>query len=271
MRSAAPRRTGFATLALVAVISSGVAAHDFWIEPSAFTAKAGEAIRVHLRVGHSFGGEAVRRDDARIERFVLAGPGGETNVLGRHGMDPAGLLRLDAPGIWFVGYRSTPSPHDLAPAAFDAYLREEGLERIIEDRASRAESQKHGRERFSRSVKSLLRTADAAAGEGYDRALGLPLEFVLEADPVAAPGGRLPMRLLHDGTPLAGALVVVLRKTAGAAAEEAIRGRTDAEGRFTMPAGAGTWLVKSVHMTRAPAGQDYEWESVWTSLTFQVP
>lgn len=269
--SAAPRRTWFATLALVAAIPSGIAAHDFWIEPSAYTVKLGDPVRVHLRVGHSFGGEAVPRDDRRIERFVLAGPGGETKVLGRHGMDPAGLFRLDAPGIWFVGYRSTPSPHDMAPAAFEAYLREEGLERIVEDRAVRSESQKNGRERFSRSVKSLLRTADAVAGQGYDRALGFTLEFVLEADPVAAPGGRVPMRLLYEGKPLAGALVVVVRKAGGAAGKEAMRGRTDEDGRFMMPAGGGTWLVTSVHMTRAAEGRDYEWDSVWTSLTFQVP
>ena len=34
---------------------------------------------------------------------------------------------------------------------------------------------------------------------------------------------------------------------------------------------AGVWLVKAVHMAPAPAESGAEWESLWASLTFEVP
>jgi len=274
---------------LIAAAGAGLSAHDFWLEPSTFEPRVDETIRIHLRVGERFAGESLARNGSRIEKFVVVGPSGEKPVLGRDGMDPAGLLRIDAPGIWFVGYRSKPSAVELAADKFEQYLREEGLERIVDDRAARKESALPGREQFSRSVKSLLRSGGGPATQGFDRALGLTLEFVLEADPTHAAGGRLPMRLLHEGRPLVGALVVAYRKDPGVAAtgppassvvpptsipaisvNEALRVRTDKNGRVVLPVTTGVWLVKAVHMERAAATSGADWESVWTALTFKV-
>jgi len=257
---------------LLLTLGTVTSAHDFWIEPSTFQPTLAEAVRIHLRVGERFSGDAVARNGARIERFVVVGPSGERPVIGRDGMDPAGLLRLDAPGLWAVGYRSKPGPVQLGADAFEQYLREEGLERIIEDRAARKESRMPGREQFSRSVKSLLRSAGTAAGEGYDRTLGMTLELVLNADPAAAGSGRVPVTLLHEGRALPGALVVAYRKdSGGAVATEELRARTGADGRVTLAMKPGVWLLKAVHMERAPAGSGADWTSVWTALTFQVP
>jgi hypothetical protein len=33
----------------------------------------------------------------------------------------------------------------------------------------------------------------------------------------------------------------------------------------------GLWLVKVVHMVPAPEGSGAEWESLWASLTFELP
>jgi uncharacterized GH25 family protein len=252
---------------LIAAAAAGLSAHDFWLEPSTFEPGADEAVRVHLRIGERFIGESLARNGSLIEKFVVVGPSGEKPVLGRDGMDPAGLLRLDAPGIWFVGYRSKQSAVELAPDKFEEYLRAEGLERIIDERAARKESQRPAREQFSRSVKSLLRSGGAQPGQGFDRALGMTLEFVLEADPARATGGRVPVRLLHNGRPLQGSLVVAYRKDSG---KEELRARTDKDGRVVLPVTGGVWLLKSVHMQRAAAGSGADWESVWTALTFKV-
>ncbi len=199
------------TLFVVAA-GSGLAAHDFWLEPSTFAPGVDEPVRIHLRIGERFAGESLARNGSLIEKFVIVGPSGERPVPGRDGMDPAGLVRLDAPGIWFVGYRSRPSAVELTPEKFEQYLREEGLEHIIQERVARKETLLPVRERFSRSVKSLLRYGGDQAVQGYDRALGMTLEFVLDADPARASGGRLPVRLLRDGRPLPGALVVAYRR-----------------------------------------------------------
>jgi uncharacterized GH25 family protein len=273
---------------LVFATGAGLAAHDFWLEPSTFAPGIDEPVRIHLRIGERFAGESLARNGSLIEKFVVVGPSGERPVVGRDGMDPAGLVRLDAPGIWFVGYRSRPSAVELTAEKFEQYLREEGLEHIIEERVARKEALLPVRERFSRSVKSLLRYGGDQAVHGYDRALGMTLEFVLDADPARAAGGRVPVRLLRNGRPLPGALVVAYRRDSGVAApgpasqgnareirnaqegKEALRVKTDKDGRFVLPVSSGVWLLKSVSMERAAAGSGADWESVWSALTFKV-
>jgi uncharacterized GH25 family protein len=267
---------------LIVAAGSGLAAHDFWLEPSTFAPGVDEAVRIHLRIGERFAGESLARNGSLIEKFVIVGPSGERPVPGRDGMDPAGLVRLDAPGIWFVGYRSRPSAVELTPEKFEQYLREEGLEHIIQERVARKETLLPVRERFSRSVKSLLRYGGDQAVQGYDRALGMTLEFVLDADPAVASGGRVPVRLLRDGRPLPGALVVAYRRDSSATvpgsasqgkaneSQEALRARTDKDGRILLPVSSGVWLLKSVYMERAAAGSGADWESVWSALTFMV-
>jgi Domain of unknown function (DUF4198) len=272
MRNFNFRRLATLIAAIVVVFTATTTAHDFWIEPSSFAPRADEAVRIQLRVGEHFLGEAVPRNSAAIEKFVAVGPSGERPIAGRDGMDPAGVLRLDAPGMWHIAYRSKSAPVTLPAEQFEQYLREEGLEYIIDARAARGQTRAPGRERFSRSVKSLLRSGTAAPATGFDRALGLTLEFVLDADPDAAPRQRVPMRLLLEGRPLAKALVVAYRRNAGAigAGTEAMRARTDDRGRIVVNVEPGQWLVKAVYMQGAPLDSGVDWESVWTALTFEV-
>ena len=86
--------------------------------------------------------------------------------------------------------------------------------------------------------------------------------------PLAA-GGPFALRLLYRGKPLAGALVKAFPKDGN---ERRLSARTDAQGRvrFVLPEG-GIWLISVVHMIDAPAASGARWESLWSSLTFEVP
>lgn len=246
-------------------------AHDFWIQPSSFTPAVNTPVRVHFRVGDHFAGEPVARNEARLIRFFMLAPDGRTSdLVGRDGMDPAGLTRFESPGLYTLAYYGRPSTVNLEAAAFEAYLKEEGLERILEQRAARGESTKPGRELFSRSVKSFVRAGAASRAAGYDRVAGLPLEIVPEADPFAGSPATLPVRLLADGKPLEGALLVTMRKESPAAAggEVISTARSDASGRAVLAIAPGFTMIKAVHMVRAPAGSGADWSSTWTSLTF---
>ncbi len=257
------------SLAIWIALSPTVLAHDFWIEPSAFRPAAGELVQLALRVGVGFKGEPVARSPAKIDRFVVVSPSGETPVLGPDGGDPAGLVRLPSPGLFVVAYRSKKSSIALDPATFELYLAEEGLERISTERREKGESDRIGREIYSRCAKSLL-LVEGAAAAGFDRPVGLTLEIVPEKSPYGLGAGReLPIRLLFHESPLEGALVVALNREAP---EKQVSARTDAEGRVTLRlAREGLWLVKVVHMVRAPSDSGADWESLWASLTFEVP
>lgn len=243
-------------------------AHDFWIEPSSFRPAVGSTVSARLFVGQKFRGDPVPRNPALIEKFVLVTDAGETPVEGRLGDDPAGRARVVAPGIAVIGYRSRDSFLSQEADKFEDYLHEEGLERILELRARRGESAKPSREVFSRCAKALVSSGGGSAG--YDRNLGLTLELLPEKNPyLLRVGQELPIRLLYEQKPLSGALVVALPYDAP---DAKLSQRTDRKGRvrLRLPA-SGRWLVKAVHMVPASDAARADWQSLWASLTFEIP
>lgn len=247
------------SLVLIAVlVSSPALAHDFWIEPSAYAPEAGELVKLKLWVGERLGGETLPRDTSGIDWFQAVRGTIASPVLGIDGSDPAGLLRPAGPGGVVIAYRSLRSAVELPPDKFQAYLDLEGLPRV-----------KPGREVFSRCAKSLL----AVSGRGdatFTHPVGLTLELVPETDPyMLAPGDKLTVRLLYQGKPLEGALVMALDDV-DAAKPQQVRSAADGSATFVLPR-SGRWLVKAVHMIRAPRDAAADWESFWASLTFAVP
>jgi uncharacterized GH25 family protein len=250
-----------------------LAAHDFWIVSSSFRPAVGSPLALRLRVGENLRGDPVPRDTAQVDRFVLLGPGGEVAIQGPPGADPAGFTRLQGEaGLYTVVYRSHRTRLDLPPDKFAEALKKEGLERILDLRRSRGESAKPSTEVFSRCAKALLEVGDPAPGAltGFDRPVGMTLELIPEKDPYELKAGaELPVRLLYEGRPLAGALVVALglHATDG---RIAARSGKDGRVRLRLPEG-GFWLIKAVHMISAPRDTGVDWESLWASLTFELP
>ncbi len=226
--------------------------HDMWIEPAAFWPAVGQPVGIKLRVGQELLGDPIPRSARLIREFVVVDAAGRRTVAGREGSDPAGYVRG---GEAVIGYWSNPSGVELDADKFNAYLKEEGLERVLAERVRRRQSGLPVREQFSRCAKTLM------AGAG-DEVLGFPLELVAERNPHSLNSGALPVRLLYENRPLAGALVVAMNRQHPA---EKVSARTDKDGRVRLALrGDGVWLVKAVHMISAGEG----WASYWASLTF---
>jgi uncharacterized GH25 family protein len=277
-------KTAAAVLLVAFVVAPGILAtrnaraHDFWIEPSTFRPLPGATVAVGLRAGQNFVGDPVPRFSRSIARFMVRQGDGEAPVVGSENIDPAGFFRADGQSTAMIAYRGLPSYIELPADKFEEYLRLEGLERIIDDRTARRERAKPGRERFSRYAKALL------TGERTSAAAIQPIGFTYEIVPDQDPTVRLSLfrgHVLHDGKPLAGALVVAMLRS-----DPSVRltVRSDANGAFafTLPQ-TGVWLIKSVHMVRtAPFSDvdgiglwgslfsDADWASLWASLTFET-
>jgi uncharacterized GH25 family protein len=255
---------------VVATVLSGVPlfAHDLWIEPTTFSPGAGDIVGLKLRVGVDLLGDPVARDPLLIDQFVVEDVEGRKPVVGRAGSDPAGFVRVNAPGMLVVGYRSNPARVELSAQKFTEYLKEEGLDRVAAERARRGQSGA-ARELFSRCAKSLVLSGPISNSHG-DRTLGFTLELVAERNPFAMTAGQeLPVRLTYEGRALAGALVVAVNRVHPSAK---ISARSDKDGRVRLRLShGGMWLIKAVHMVDAPAGADADWVSYWASLTFELP
>jgi uncharacterized GH25 family protein len=248
----------------ILLVAASARAHDFWIEPSTFHPTPGATVSVALRAGQHFIGEPVPRMSPLIERFVVRQGGDEEEMAGIENTDPAGFFRADGRGTAVIAYQSRSTFVQLPAGRFEDYLREYGLQRIIDARTRRGERAKPGYEIFSRCAKSLL--AGRASSSDATKPIGLRYEIVPDADPTY---GNAPFRgrLLYEGRPLPGALL-----TARLHGDPQVRltARSSATGAFTFPLPRpGIWLITSVQMADAPRGSKAEWESVWASLTFE--
>lgn len=270
-------------LPVLALLLLPALAHDFWIEADRFHAPAGSPLSARLWVGHLTDREERVRDPRRLVEFYIQGPDGKRQPLvGEPGQSPAGQMASLPAGLCWLVYRSNYSTSELDPVKFEAYLREEGLERILAERASLGESQRVGRERYARCAKALVRglESDGAlpTGDPSTRA-GLPVELCLGADPAFRPAAEgatastlLPILLLANGSGAQDHQVVLERLDAPAGTTIAFTARTDADGIARLPwPGEGRWLASAVHMTRARGARDHEWTSHFASLCFEVP
>jgi hypothetical protein len=255
--------------AILLTAGAEACAHDFWIEPQNFRPAPGAQVPLRLYVGQDFKGDSVIYLPGRIERYAVVGPDGERTIEGVPGDDPAGTLRPARAGLHIVVYRGASESVSFDTSdEFERYLDKEGLERVrrLSDYGKRT-SRRPIRELYSRCAKSLLGAGDA---HGADRALGLRLELVAEKNPYACDHGNvIPVRLLYEGKPLAGALIVAFNKAAPA---DKLRLRSDADGRVQLRLSrTGVWLVTAVHLLPAARFAPAEWESLWASLSFELP
>lgn len=265
---ASPLARLLAPIALASVASIALA-HEFWIDASSFRPKVGELVRLRTMVGDGFPGESRPRDPTKLERFELAGAGQTQPILGREGSEPAGIVRLNAPGTYVVGYRSRSTSLLLPGPKFEKYLAEKGLDDALAARRAAGTPDADGRERFSRCSKAILSVGDDA-GSGFDHNFNFPFEIIPLVNPYTLHAGdEMPVLVLSDGKPAANFLVTAMSREKPAANVSA---RTDAEGHVSLKLDQpGVWLLNTVRMTPVhEAGVDCDWESLWASLTFDL-
>lgn len=243
-------------------------AHDFWISPSDYKPVSNTEIGLDVRVGQNFQGDSLPRIDDWFTRFEIMDAKGLRNVEGFLGDDPAGSVKIGK-SLAVIIYQSNRTFVELDAEKFESYLRDEALENIIELRRELGEDQEKGREWFSRYAKTLIKPVGAVS-TGSDHDFAMTLEIVPLQDPYrVSVGDDLSLRLIYLGKPLSGIQLVAYNV---AAPTEKKRVYTDINGKAEITLNRdGEWLVKAVHMIRAPVNKEgVDWESFWASLTFDI-
>ena len=260
-------------MAFIALLSLPLAAHVLFVMPSSFHVTDGERITVGLHNGDQFPDSETAPALERLRDVTVHTGKLQYNVTNIRvdGNRAVGDARIPAKGTLVIGARTVPNFIELAPEAFEKYLREEGLGDVIELRKQRGESSKPGRELYSKYVKALVH-----AGSGEDasalKPVGFSIELITEKDPYSLRvGDRLPVRLLWKGKPASGVLIEAARAGSSGPAESYAVGRTDSDGRvYVTLSAAGKWRLHAVVMERCTDERKADWESFWTSLTFEM-
>ena len=251
-------------------------AHEFWIQPERFWLPVDATTPMTLQVGTGTERQRSQLPLRRVLRFDATPPGGDAvdlrPVLTLGAPTADGVLSFARSGAYVVTLRSDAAAQThLSAARFNAYAQEEGLTPALETRAARGLQAIDASERYSRQTKALVQVGDGGGVQNaVTRPVGLTLEIVPEVSPYALPRPAiLPVRVLYEGRPLAGAMVKLTDLAHDAAPLE--RRRTDGEGRaaFALPS-AGAWVMDVV-WTKPLADEGVDFETVFSSLSFGFP
>jgi uncharacterized GH25 family protein len=263
---------GFLTLAVALCLSTAASAHDFWLQPTRFKVAPGIADEMTIQVGH---GEFRSRWSGALERvvrFSAIGPNGQADL--RAALKPDrrrdALLSFATPGDRMLVFQSTHATSILPSIRFNDYLKLEGLTPALELRARTGKTDAPGREIYSRCAKALVQVgpADARTTRQMLTPVGLPLEIVPLKNPYALHAGEaLPVRVLYEGRPLAGALVMLTNlEFDGRPLEQKVTDRSG-EASFFVPL-VGSWLVNVLWTKPIQGNPDADFDTTFSSLTF---
>jgi hypothetical protein len=250
-------------------------AHDLWVVPGKYRLAVGELTRVFINNGDAFPESLNLIGEHRITEVKLRG-GGADAVLSEFRVDGQSLtfeVRPAEPGSYVIAVGIRPRTVRLKAEDFEAFLEEERLETVSKEREEREESGQPAVERYAKWAKAIV---DVGAGDDTKAAswtapVGHPIEIVpLDHPNRVAPGGSLRIRVLYQGAPLGGVPIEGAR-AGGSDSAGSIAGVTNDEGEatVTLPS-AGRWYVRAIHLVRVSDDPGVEWESFWSTLSFEV-
>ncbi|WP_411287190.1 DUF4198 domain-containing protein [Phenylobacterium sp.] len=275
MRHLASRLAVASVLATTLLASGPARAHDFWVQPARFWVAAGETVPFSFQVGHGPDRERWGVEIRRILRFDSLGPAGASDRRGdlsaRAEQDHA--LTFADPGVQVVALQSGYAESALPALRFNSYLRDEGLTPAQQQRARTRTEDRPGREIYSRRAKALVQVGppSSRAQPHVTRPVGLTLEIVPEVNPYAPGRGQgLPVRVLFEGRPLAGALIDLTNLEADGKPVEGHH--TDRAGRatFRVP-NRGLWQLNVVWTKPIAGDRRGDFDTTFSSLTFGYP
>jgi uncharacterized GH25 family protein len=267
-------RTPGGWFALFAALAVRLAAHDYWLEPAQCLVATGATVDLKLLVGEDLQPEEEREFAlARTLQFddITAAGRRDLSSGSKDGAKPYGVVKLMEAGTHLIALQRRAATITLEAKAFTAYLKEEGLEAIVAERMRRGENERPGRERYARFLKCYLRAGDQPEAVLPRETLRLDIVPELRTDRPMQTGDELRVRVNFDGAPLKQAAVfAAVRGADGKAVTQQLVTGDQGEATVKLTA-AGLWIVRLVHMQRAPAGDaDADWESFWGACTFGV-
>lgn len=254
---------------LIIALASCALAHDTWLIPDRFVVERGSVVNLDLTSGMAFPTLETSIKPERIDRSHcrLAGHSFE---LKDYSPAPKSLLfkaRLSESGIATIWVELKPRSLVLTTRLVKEYLDEIGAPDSIRQQWEKAKKPRRWREEYTKHSKTFVRAGDSQSDRSWGEPVGMRLEIVPETDPTSLrPGDALAVRVLKSGAPVSSISVGIVN--AGDA-----RGKiqkTDAEGRATFRLDrGGRWLIRVTELRRS-SHAGFDWESDFTTLTFQV-
>ena len=265
------RKLAGPAVALSLLAALPATAHDFWLQPDNFRVAPGGTTAMSLQVGHGKDRQKSLMAKDRVVRFESVSTAGHLDRRGELRLGDANAnsaLKFTVPGVHVLAFETNGTYSELPAIRFNDYLKAEGLTPAITQRANTKATDKPGRETYSRRAKALVQVgaykpADDAV---VTKPVGLTLEIVPQTNPYA-PGfkGKLPVRILYMGKPLAGATVMLNNLDFDSRPVEKVLSDAQGVAVFDLPK-TGSWQF-NVIWTRPVSRGKADFDTVFSSLT----
>ena len=271
-----------AALTLSLLVANLSDAHDIWLLPERFVLSKGDTLVVHQLVGSELEVEMeVELLWRMTPRFDLTTAQGSVDLLSELPdkrtlpvVKPVLKRKLDFEGVALLTMEHA--------FIWEEWSREQFLENLEHEELGMDKFRDHvghrrkQTERYARTLKCLLQVGDVTEGDLHERVVGQKLEILLLQNPyLLEPGEELDVQVLFDGEPLGGQWVTAFNGD-GQRLVSNSKARTNPDGiaRFTLDR-EGFWLIRLVHLIPCSERSDIDcsdvdWESYWTSYSFQL-
>lgn len=234
------------TFSLSLLLVSVAYSHDIWLFPKRFALAKGDTLAVYQLVGHELEIELILPLKKEItSRFELITPDGSVDLLTElpDGIHPLLKGKLDFEDLALLVMEHDFLNIEFSGEKFLEYVEHEEFKNLemIRDRIGRSPKE---RERYTRTLKSLIKVGDVAGGDLYKRVLGQKIEILLLQNPyLLNPGDDLEVQVLFESKPLTNQLVIAYNGEPKRLVSKS-KARTNARGiaRFNLDRGGGLAL-----------------------------
>ncbi len=266
------KRILLASLATL-IISMGMIAHEFWIQPLHTHVLVGQRVPLHLTVGENFTGERWLGKGNKVKSYRHYFRNEVEDLL--LSLEPGeGIVALPdfiptTEGTHMLVLATDNTFIELPADKFEDYLKEDGLIAAFNYRNDHNEKLKKGRERYRRCAKVLIQ-----AGEATDHTYREKTNLILEINPCKNPythdkEAGLTFRVLYEGHPLPDAMVKWWHKDEDSVETDFLFTSNRGEVTFSS-AQPGLYMISVVHMIRLENDPGADWQSTWSSLVFGI-
>lgn len=250
------------------------AAHEFWIEPTAYQIAPDGILQADIVNGQDFGGTAQVYFPQRFEHFVVVADELAQNVQGRTGDRPALNQAPITEGLNIVAYQARNATVGYETwEKFQGFVDHKDFGDVLSLHQARALPDSEFQEVYSRYSKTLIGVGDSI---GADRRTGLETELVALTNPYTDDlSDGFSVQLYYQRDVRADVQIEVFEKSS--AGDVVITYyRTDTDGIATFPVNVGhSYMVDAVVLREPSAALAAQtgavWETLWANLTFGVP
>lgn len=255
---------------MLIAFSVAIQAHEFWLQPLQFRYQVNEEASIEFMVGESFTGEQWDLKKHKVELLDWHTATSKTDLTSQiKNVKGFRLLqKLPAEGTQLFAMKSNAAYIELPAEKFNEYLKEDGLDDVLEERKKKNLLNRPSTENYTRFTKLLLQAGNTK-DDTYKKNVGFRIEIIPQSNPYTLKSGDyLQCLVLFEGKPLPHALVKVWSRLNNTTFLQNIY--TEKDGMIKFPISTkGAWMVSTVKMISSdlPTSQ---YHSLWGSLVFGI-